>query len=114
LQILRYYRKEEAPRCAQGVVRSSDGQITQTVREKDVAWHAGNWSYNTESILIEHEGYVSDCTRFTYAMYRARVALSRHIADKYGIPKDPGDSESWLSASGAVAPGPSSPMYSRL
>jgi N-acetyl-anhydromuramyl-L-alanine amidase AmpD len=89
------------------VVRSSDGQITQTVREKDVAWHAGNWSYNTESILIEHEGYVSDCTRFTYAMYRARVALSRHIADKYGIPKDPGDSEilavsRWSGGAGSV------------
>ncbi|BAD40053.1 N-acetylmuramoyl-L-alanine amidase [Symbiobacterium thermophilum] len=68
------------------VIRSSDGAITQMVREKDIAWHAGNWTYNTQSIGIEHEGWVSSCTWFTDAMYRASAALTRNIAQKYGIP----------------------------
>jgi N-acetyl-anhydromuramyl-L-alanine amidase AmpD len=38
------------------VVRSADGRIAQCVREHDIAWHAGNWDYNTRSIGIEHEG----------------------------------------------------------
>ncbi|MEK8106990.1 N-acetylmuramoyl-L-alanine amidase [Micromonospora sp. M12] len=58
------------------------------MREKDIAWHAGNWTYNTESIGIEHEGYVDNAAWFTDAMYRASAALTRSLATKYGIPKD--------------------------
>ncbi|MEH1164289.1 N-acetylmuramoyl-L-alanine amidase [Micromonospora sp. CPCC 205539] len=68
--------------------RSSDGAVTQSVREKDIAWHAGNWTYNTESIGIEHEGYVDNPAWFTDAMYRASATLTRSLANKYGIPKD--------------------------
>ncbi|WP_307798918.1 N-acetylmuramoyl-L-alanine amidase, partial [Streptomyces beijiangensis] len=32
------------------VVRSADGYVAQCVRERDIAWHAGNWGYNTRSI----------------------------------------------------------------
>lgn len=52
------------------LVRSADGHVAQCVRERDVAWHAGNWDYNTRSIGIEHEGWVDQppisptrCTR---------------------------------------------------
>ncbi|AVT41428.1 N-acetylmuramoyl-L-alanine amidase [Plantactinospora sp. BB1] len=69
-------------------IRSSDGAVTQSVREKDVAWHAGNWTYNTQSIGIEHEGYVTQPSWFTDAMYRSSAALTRHLCDRYGIPKD--------------------------
>ncbi len=70
-------------------VRSSDGQITQMVHDRDTAWHAGNWTYNQRSIGIEHEGYVSDPGRwYTEEMYRASAALTRHIADRYGVPID--------------------------
>ncbi|GLW05922.1 hypothetical protein Misp01_10520 [Microtetraspora sp. NBRC 13810] len=68
------------------VVRSSDGQITQMVREKDRAWHAGD--ANRRSVGIEHEGFVNDASWFTDAMYRSSAALTRDIADRYGIPKD--------------------------
>jgi len=68
------------------VIRSSDGQITQMVREKDIAFHAGNWTYNTQSIGIEHEGFVDDPSWYTDAMYRASAALTRNICLKYGIP----------------------------
>ncbi|HLN64831.1 MAG TPA: N-acetylmuramoyl-L-alanine amidase [Symbiobacteriaceae bacterium] len=83
-----WFQNPSAQVSAHYVVRSSDGQITQMVREKDIAWHAGNWTYNTQSIGIEHEGYVSTCSWFTDAMYRASAALTRNIALKYGIPMD--------------------------
>lgn len=70
-------------------VRSSDGEITQSVDEADVAWHAGNWTYNERSIGIEHEGYVSQpSTWYTDAMLRSSAALVADICDRYGIPKD--------------------------
>jgi N-acetyl-anhydromuramyl-L-alanine amidase AmpD len=68
------------------VIRSSDGQVTQMVREKDIAFHAGNWTYNTQSIGIEHEGFVDDPSWYTDAMYRASAALTRNVCLKYGIP----------------------------
>ncbi|CAM5259886.1 hypothetical protein SBADM41S_08153 [Streptomyces badius] len=36
------------------VIRSSDGEVTQTVRDKATAWHAR--SANASSVGIEHEG----------------------------------------------------------
>ncbi|MEU4887013.1 MULTISPECIES: N-acetylmuramoyl-L-alanine amidase [Streptomyces] len=68
------------------VVRSSDGQVTQMVRDSNTAWHAR--SGNAYSVGIEHEGWVDDPSWFTDAMYRSSAALTRHLADKYGIPKD--------------------------
>jgi hypothetical protein len=70
------------------LVRSSDGAVAQFVREHDVAWHAGNWDYNTRSIGIEHEGWVDQPAYFTTAMYHASAALTAAICNKYGIPKD--------------------------
>src|SRR5262245_31697554 len=68
------------------VIRSSDGQVTQMVREKDIAFHAGNWTYNTQSVGIEHEGFVNNPSWYTDAMYRASAALTRNVCLKYGIP----------------------------
>ncbi|TDC94251.1 amidase [Nonomuraea deserti] len=82
-----WFQNPSANVSAHYVVKSSNGAITQMVRDKDVAWHAGNWSYNTRSIGIEHEGWVDDASWFTDAMYRASAALTRHLCDKYGIPK---------------------------
>jgi N-acetyl-anhydromuramyl-L-alanine amidase AmpD len=74
--------------AAHYVVRSADGAIDQCVREHDIAWHAGNWDYNTRSIGIEHEGWVDQPAYFTTALYHASAALTAEICDKYGIPKD--------------------------
>lgn len=77
------------PTSANYVIRSRDGEITQTVREKDIAYHAGNWTYNTQSIGIEHEGYVTAPDAwYTDTMYKASAALTRAIARKYNIPLD--------------------------
>jgi len=83
-----WFQNASANVSAHYVIRSSDGQVTQSVREKDIAWHAGNWTYNTQSIGIEHEGYVSNCSWFTDAMYRSSAALTRSVALKYNIPMD--------------------------
>jgi N-acetyl-anhydromuramyl-L-alanine amidase AmpD len=70
------------------LVRSADGHVAQCVREADVAWHAGNWDYNTRSIGIEHEGWVDKPAYFTDALYEKSARLTATVCDKYGIPKD--------------------------
>ncbi|MEU9481810.1 peptidoglycan recognition family protein [Streptomyces sp. NPDC048191] len=67
------------------LIRASDGRVTQCVREKDIAWHAGNWDYNTRSIGIEHEGWLQQPS-YSEAMYRASAALTAHLCAKYDIP----------------------------
>ncbi|WP_240968959.1 N-acetylmuramoyl-L-alanine amidase [Streptomyces sp. HNM0575] len=70
-------------------LRSSDGHIAQHVRNKDAAWHAGNWYVNAKSVGVEHEGFLTDPDAwFTEAMYRSSARLVRYIAGKYGIPLD--------------------------
>ena len=70
------------------VVRSSDGAVTQMVREKDIGWHAGNWTINTQSIGIEHEGFVQQDGWYTEAMYQSSAAIVRSVTAKYNIPRD--------------------------
>jgi N-acetyl-anhydromuramyl-L-alanine amidase AmpD len=82
-----WFKNPDAKVSAHYVI-SSDGEITQMVRHKDIAWHAGNWDYNTQSIGIEHEGWVDQPYYFTDQMYRASASLTRYICDLYGIPKD--------------------------
>ena len=70
-------------------LRSSDGQITQQVRDADTAWHAGNHVVNAEAVGLEHEGYAAQgATWYTDAMYRSSAALTRWLCDTYSIPKD--------------------------
>ncbi|MGW4978617.1 N-acetylmuramoyl-L-alanine amidase [Streptomyces mirabilis] len=70
------------------LVRSADGHVAQCVRERDIAWHAGNWDYNTRSIGIEHEGWVDRPVYFTNALYEESAKLTAAICTKHGIPKD--------------------------
>ena len=56
--------------------------------ERNVAWHAGNWDYNTRSIGIEHEGWIDDPTWFTDPLYEQSALLTAAICDRYRIPKD--------------------------
>jgi N-acetyl-anhydromuramyl-L-alanine amidase AmpD len=84
-----WFQNPAARASAHYNIRSSDGEITQMVRESDTAWHAGNSYYNNRSIGIEHEGYVSDPGRwYTTAMYVASARLTRALCDKYRIPID--------------------------
>ncbi|MCA9559727.1 MAG: N-acetylmuramoyl-L-alanine amidase, partial [Myxococcales bacterium] len=68
------------------VIRSSDGEITQMVRESDTAHHVRN--YNSHSIGIEHEAFVDERRYYTDAMYQSSAALVRYLCQKYNIPMD--------------------------
>ncbi|WP_411089707.1 N-acetylmuramoyl-L-alanine amidase [Streptomyces sp. 061-3] len=83
---IKWFQDPTAEVSAHYVVRSSDGQITQTVRDSDTAYHAKQ--ANASALGIEHEGYIDDPSWFTDTMYRASAALTRALCDKYGIPKD--------------------------
>lgn len=65
-----------------------DGRITQLIRELDVAFHAGNRSYNERSVGIEHEGFVDRPQDFTDAMYAASARLTAAICGRYGMALD--------------------------
>lgn len=83
---IKWFQDPKAEVSAHYVVRSSDGQITQTVRDSDTAYHAKQ--ANASALGIEHEGYIDDPSWFTDTMYRASAALTGALCDKYGIPKD--------------------------
>lgn len=81
-----WFKNCDANVSAHYVVRSSDGQVTQMVHEKDTAWHVAN--HNSYTVGVEHEGYASDCAWYTTAMYNGSSKLTQNIADRRGIPRD--------------------------
>ncbi|MFK3650426.1 N-acetylmuramoyl-L-alanine amidase [Lysobacter enzymogenes] len=64
------------------LIRSSDGQITQMVRENRAAHHVG--VHNKTTLGIEHEGFIANASWYTAAMYNASAALTRHFCATYG------------------------------
>jgi hypothetical protein len=69
-------------------VVSREGDITQVVARRDIAWHSGNHMMNAESIGIEHEGITDDPAGFTDAEYSASAHLVAWLAHLYAIPID--------------------------
>ncbi len=66
------------------VVRSSDGQVTQMVLEADKGWHVG--AENPYTIGIEHDGYVSDPSWYTTALYEASADICKDVVNSgYGL-----------------------------
>jgi N-acetyl-anhydromuramyl-L-alanine amidase AmpD len=65
-----------------------DGHITQMVRVQDMAWHAGNWTFNQSSIGIEVIGVAEEPEGFTRAQYEATGRLIAHLCRRYDIPRD--------------------------
>ncbi|SDW07357.1 N-acetylmuramoyl-L-alanine amidase [Lysobacter enzymogenes] len=63
------------------LIRSSDGQITQMVRENRAAHHVG--VHNKTTLGIEHEGFIANSSWYTAAMYNASAALTRHFCATY-------------------------------
>ncbi|MET9254165.1 N-acetylmuramoyl-L-alanine amidase [Streptomyces sp. NPDC003717] len=85
---LAIFRDPQRAVSAHYVVRSADGHVAQCVREADIAWHAGNWDYNTRSVGIEHEAWVDRPEYFTNALYEQSARLTASVCTRYGIPKD--------------------------
>ena len=67
-------------------VVSRRGKIVQLVHLSDVAWHAGNWNVNTQSVGIEHEGFTYGPGGFTNAQYHASARLAGWIARRSLLP----------------------------
>jgi N-acetyl-anhydromuramyl-L-alanine amidase AmpD len=79
-----WFQNCNAQVSAHYVLRSSDGQVTQMVREVNKAWHVG--SENPYTIGLEHEGYVNNASWYTTAMYTGSANLVRDICNSgYGI-----------------------------
>jgi len=84
-----WFKNASSNVSAHYVIKSSNGEVTQMVKEKDVAWHDA--CFNTTTVGIEHEGYAAMPDKwFTEAMYVSSAKLSAYLADKYGIPKERG------------------------
>lgn len=81
-----WFKNPKAQVSAHFVV-AYDGRVAQTVKEEDVAWHAGDKEYNLKSIGIEHEGY-ADKDGWTLAQYKASAAVTAYFCRKYKIPAD--------------------------
>lgn len=85
---LRSFRDLDSAASAHYVV-DSDGTVYQTVRENDIAYHAGNYWYNQRSIGVEHAGY--DATGYQWynaSLYLASAYLTAYLLNKYHIPLD--------------------------
>ncbi|HEY1167244.1 MAG TPA: N-acetylmuramoyl-L-alanine amidase [Chitinophaga sp.] len=78
-----WFNNGTAKVSAHYVIRSSDGQVTQMVREKDRAYHVLN--HNNYTIGIEHEGFVAASSWYTTKMYNSSAALVRDICSSWSI-----------------------------
>jgi N-acetyl-anhydromuramyl-L-alanine amidase AmpD len=75
--------------AANYVMRSSDGAVTQSVADKDLAFHAGNYWFNMHSIGIEHEGFAAHgASWYTQVQYENTADLVKYLAKKYNITLD--------------------------
>ncbi|MGW9437197.1 N-acetylmuramoyl-L-alanine amidase [Streptomyces sp. NPDC055607] len=71
------------------LIRAQDGQVTQMLENKHLAWHAGNWTHNMHSIGVEHEGFaIKEGSWYTEPQYRSSAELVKFLAQKYGVPID--------------------------
>lgn len=70
------------------VVPAHGGHVAQMVRERDIAYHAGNLAYNERSVGIEHEGFVNRPQDFTDSMYRSSAQVTAGVCKRYRIPVD--------------------------
>ncbi|HEU5378104.1 MAG TPA: N-acetylmuramoyl-L-alanine amidase [Ktedonobacteraceae bacterium] len=67
----------------------TDGTIYQIIREHDIAYHVGNFWYNTHSIGIEHVGFDQQGYQWYNAtMYLASAKLVAYLLQKYHLPLD--------------------------
>ncbi|MFE4692852.1 N-acetylmuramoyl-L-alanine amidase [Streptomyces sp. NPDC056749] len=80
--------QDPAHQAATHYIVGQNGRVTQMIRELDVAYHAGNRTFNERSVGIEHEGFVDRPQDFTAAMYASSAELTAAICKRYDIPMD--------------------------
>lgn len=87
-EAIRWFRNPQAQVSSHYVVDGRTGRVTQMVRERDIAWHAGDHVTNARSIGIEHQGFAYRPGFYNPREYEASAHLVRSIALRYGIPRD--------------------------
>lgn len=80
-----WFKNPSSNVSAHYMVRSSDGEITQMVKEKDRAYHSGVTLYNSQAVGIEHEAFSNQPQWYTDSLYRASANLTRYLTSKYSI-----------------------------
>ncbi|MFD8116310.1 N-acetylmuramoyl-L-alanine amidase [Streptomyces microflavus] len=80
--------QDPAHRAATHYIVGQDGRVVQMIRELDVAYQAGNRSFNERAVGIEHEGFVDRPKDLTKAMYESSARLTASICARHGIPID--------------------------
>ena len=85
---LGWFRNPDNTKSSAHYTVSKYGAVGQSVRNEDIAWHAGWWKTNKRSIGVEHAGYVNDSSWFTNEMYDGSAKLSAWLSRKYGVPID--------------------------
>ena len=78
-----WFQNPAANVSAHYVIRRSDGQVTQMVREHHQAWHAAY--HNHYTIGIEHDGRAADAGNWTAAMVNASARLTRSICARQPV-----------------------------
>jgi N-acetyl-anhydromuramyl-L-alanine amidase AmpD len=68
-------------------VVNTNGRVVQMVHVKDVAWHAGNYGTNMQSVGIEVVGHAATGD-YTNAQYRAVSKLVSYLGQQYNVPMD--------------------------
>jgi len=69
------------------IFNNSTGYCYQSVREKDIGWHAGNSYYNNRSVGIEHGGFVAN-NDTAKVCYDESGLESRSCTIYYSVPFD--------------------------
>jgi hypothetical protein len=111
------FQRPDAKVSAHYIV-GAQGEVFQMVRERDVAWHAGNSPINHRSIGIETEGFAYRPGFYNLVELEAVARLVRAVTTRYGIVRDrehiighaevpnPRDATRFGGVSGHTDPGP--------
>jgi N-acetyl-anhydromuramyl-L-alanine amidase AmpD len=84
-----WFQNPRAQVSSHYVIGGAEGRVVwQMVREKDIAWHAGNKDTNAHSVGIEHEGFAYRPGFYSIGLYEASAKLVRDISTRNQIPRD--------------------------
>ena len=87
MSAVRWFQNPKA-RVSSHYVVDADGKAYQLVKERDVAWHAGNGDINRRSVGIEHDGFAYRPGFYNAREYEGSARLVRDIALRHNIPRD--------------------------
>ncbi len=88
MSAVRWFQNDVAEVSSHYVVDGKTGCVYQMVKERDIAWHAGDRITNARAVGIEHEGFGYKPGYFNGVEYEASARLVRDIALRYNIPRD--------------------------